>query len=164
MIIRNFQGHFYSATPCHRSIQHNSDWVCSQLEFVSILETPAVFVSFSVVPGDTCCKKRQGHIGGKFHKGRLWFESMSPMAPVCWVGVGGLGGAGDGGSTAAPSQTAVTASPADSSQPRERAGEAERGEGDINPMSYIKRNTIRVRERWDALKWMITDSLKITAA
>lgn len=34
----------------------------------------------------------------------------------------------------------------------------------INPVSYIKRNTIHVKERWDALKWMITDSLKITAA
>ncbi len=37
-------------------------------------------------------------------------------------------------------------------------------EGGINPVSYIKRNTIHVKERWDALKWMITDSLKITAA
>lgn len=51
----------------------------------------------------------------------------------------------------------------DSSQPVER-GRGLRGEGDINPMSYIKRNTICVRERWNALKWMITDSLKITAA
>lgn len=25
-------------------------------------------------------------------------------------------------------------------------------EGGINPLSYIKRNTIRVMERWDALK------------
>lgn len=27
-----------------------------------------------------------------------------------------------------------------------------RGEGDINPMSYIKRNTIGVKERWNAPK------------
>lgn len=33
---------------------------------------------------------------------------------------------------------------------QERA--AERSEGDINPLSYIKRNTICVKERWDALK------------
>lgn len=41
-----------------------------------------------------------------------------------------------------------------SSRQLSQAREEERliGEGDINPMSYIKRNTIRVKERWDALK------------
>lgn len=63
----------------------------------------------------------------------------------------GVPGGGSGGVRDAtpPSQNCH---PADSSQPRESGRAAERSEGDINPLSYIKRNTICVKERWDALK------------
>lgn len=87
-----------------------------------------------------------------FTKAGYCVSSMSPRGP-CVLG-GGVQ------CTTAPSQTAIQLT----APSRGREEERLRGEGDINPMSYIKRNTIRVMERWDALKWMITDSLKITAA
>lgn len=59
----------------------------------------------------------------------------------------GAGGAGGGGGVQCTTAPSLLTAP---SQGREE--ERLRGEGDINPMSYIKRNTIRVKERWDALK------------
>lgn len=50
--------------------------------------------------------------------------------------------------TTAPSQTATLLTAPSQGREEERL----RGAGGINPVSYIKRNTIRVKERWDALK------------
>lgn len=74
------------------------------------------------------------------------------MSSVILHGLSVLGGGGGGGGgvqcATAPSQTAILLTAPSQGREEERLT----GEGDINPMSYIKRNTIRVKERWDALK------------